>query len=183
MIDAVHATFCNPPLKTGDSTEVKKGAEKPIVSNQKVEMATDIVQQHETDKPKTLPEPPREFKVNADESTPVISIENREKQPEPFTEIQANSTELVEDFTVFTDENGFLILKFNLKQRSNICLKIMSDNGAIRRDFDLGEIGEGFYEHWATTHKDLPSGIYKVWIDACETAFNPKKSFKEWRKE
>jgi chitinase len=181
LVDAIHTVFCtsSPQIKITDTSEKKTSRpSNPIVSI----LATE---EPKKDLPVDTVEMPTDKIAITDDKTKEKSLEKPakpDKEEELFNETLPHTGDLVNDFDAFTDDNGFLILKFYLKQRANMCLKMLSENGQIRRDIDLGEIGEGLYEHWATTHKDLPSGKYKVWVDACESVVAPKKAFKEWVK-
>jgi hypothetical protein len=91
---------------------------------------------------------------------------------------------IIESLNIVMSENDFLILKFTMKQGGNICLRVLSEDKEIRRDLDLGIVGEGYTERFSTIHRQLKSGKYKIWIEACssEMSLNPAV-FKEWIKE
>jgi GH18 family chitinase len=166
LADAVHTVFCTSTPHNLNSFE-----KKAIVS---VEMTTHR-QKKLSDTSLENPNGYVELRANS-------LVENADRNSQFFEDKSLLSTDVVNDFQVFTDENDFLILKFHMKKGMKACLKLLSENGTIQRDIDLGEIDEGFYEHWALTHKDLPSGKYKVWIDDCKTAFQPNLFYREWIK-
>jgi hypothetical protein len=166
LVDAVHTVFCTSMPHSLDSL-----GKKAIVSLETTVQPKKKLYDSSLENPNEY----AEIRANS-------LVENAESIPQFFQGKPRPTTDLVHDFQVYSDENDFLILKFHLKKQAKICLKMLSENSVFQRDIDLGEVGEGFYEHWALTHKDLPSGKYKVWIDDCGTAFQPKPSFKEWVK-
>jgi GH18 family chitinase len=166
LVDAVKTVFCTSEPHNLDSLEKKAVVSVETTAQPKKKL-------HDS----SLENPNEYAEIRANSL-----VENAESIPQFLEGKPLFTTDLVHDFQVVTDENDFLILKFHLKKGMKACLKMLSENGAIQRDIDLGEISEGFYEHWALTHKDLPSGKYKIWIDDCETVFQPKPSFKEWIK-
>jgi GH18 family chitinase len=108
------------------------------------------------------------------------TIQNDIKTSNP--EVATETTKaLVASIDIVIDPTDFMIVKYELKQQGRVCLKMQQQNGTMTQDIDLGEKGVGYNEVLTALHRDLPKGVYKIWVDACSDAFNPTV-FKEWVK-